>query len=93
MGQGQLSLAKFLLIVNRFDDEQLDIHDVPAFLQHVRRVDGRLQPREQRLQRLGVIPEVGAVLAPVARRFVGLPGIEQRFEVLVVRRADVGERR
>src|SRR5439155_1324428 len=42
LGQGQLSLAKFLLIVNRFDDEQLDIHDVPAFLQHVlRRVDWR----------------------------------------------------
>ena len=33
LGQGQLSLAKFLLIVNRFDDEQLDIHDIPAFLQ------------------------------------------------------------
>ena len=42
LGQGQLSLAKFLLIVNRFDDEQLDVHDVPAFLRHVlMRVDWR----------------------------------------------------
>src|SRR5439155_625084 len=42
LGQGQLSLAKFLLIVNRFDDESLDIHDVSVFLQHVlRRVDWR----------------------------------------------------
>jgi 4-hydroxy-3-polyprenylbenzoate decarboxylase len=42
LGQGQLSLAKFLLIVNRFDDEQLDIHDIPAFLQHLLvRVDWR----------------------------------------------------
>jgi 4-hydroxy-3-polyprenylbenzoate decarboxylase len=42
LGQGQLSLAKFLLIVNRFDDEQLDVHDVPAVLRHLlARVDWR----------------------------------------------------
>jgi 4-hydroxy-3-polyprenylbenzoate decarboxylase len=42
LGQGQLSLAKFLLIVNRFDDESLDIHDVAAFLLHLlKRVDWR----------------------------------------------------
>jgi 4-hydroxy-3-polyprenylbenzoate decarboxylase len=42
LGQGQLSLAKFLLIVNRYDDESLGIHDIPAFLQHLlRRVDWR----------------------------------------------------
>jgi 4-hydroxy-3-polyprenylbenzoate decarboxylase len=42
LGQGQLSLAKFLLIINRYDDESLDIHDIPAFLQHLlRRVDWR----------------------------------------------------
>jgi len=42
LGQGQLSLAKFLLIVNRFDDEQLDIHDIPSFFRHLlMRVDWR----------------------------------------------------
>ncbi len=42
LGQGQLSLAKYLFIVNRFDDESLDIEDSSAFLQHVlRRVDWR----------------------------------------------------
>jgi 4-hydroxy-3-polyprenylbenzoate decarboxylase len=42
LGQGQLSLAKFLLIVNRFDDEQLDVHDISAFLRHLLlRVDWR----------------------------------------------------
>jgi 4-hydroxy-3-polyprenylbenzoate decarboxylase len=42
LGQGQLSLAKFLLIVNRFDDESLDIHDIPAFFRHLlARVDWR----------------------------------------------------
>jgi 4-hydroxy-3-polyprenylbenzoate decarboxylase len=35
LGQGQLSLAKYLLIVNRFDDERLDIHDIAAFLRHM----------------------------------------------------------
>jgi len=42
LGQGQLSLAKFLLIANRFDDENLNLHDIAGFLQHVlRRVDWR----------------------------------------------------
>ncbi len=35
LGQGQLSLAKFLLIIARHDDPHLDVHDVPAFLRHV----------------------------------------------------------
>lgn len=40
LGQGQLSLAKYLFIASGNDDPQLDIHDVAAFFQHVlRRVD------------------------------------------------------
>jgi 4-hydroxy-3-polyprenylbenzoate decarboxylase len=42
LGQGQMSLAKYLLIVSRDDDPQLDIHDIPAFLRHLlARVDWR----------------------------------------------------
>jgi 4-hydroxy-3-polyprenylbenzoate decarboxylase len=42
LGQGQLSLAKFLWIANRYDDESLDIHDIPAFFRHLlQRVDWR----------------------------------------------------
>ena len=42
LGQGQMSLAKFLWIANRFDDEALDIHDIGAFFRHVLcRVDWR----------------------------------------------------
>lgn len=42
LGQGQLSLAKYLLIASRDDDPELDVHDVSAFLQHLlRRVDWR----------------------------------------------------
>jgi 4-hydroxy-3-polyprenylbenzoate decarboxylase len=42
LGQGQLSLAKFLLIVAREDDPKLDIHDIAAFFRHLlERVDWR----------------------------------------------------
>lgn len=42
LGQGQLSLAKFLWIVNRYDDEQLRVDDIPGFFRHVlARVDWR----------------------------------------------------
>jgi 4-hydroxy-3-polyprenylbenzoate decarboxylase len=42
LGQGQMSLAKYLWIANRGDDDQLDTHDEAAFLQHMlARVDWR----------------------------------------------------
>ena len=42
LGQGQLSLAKYLFIVAGEDNPQLDIHDIPAFFRHVlERVDWR----------------------------------------------------
>ncbi len=40
LGQGQLSLAKYLLIVAHEDDPALDIHDIEAFFRHLlERVD------------------------------------------------------
>ena len=40
LGQGQMSLAKYLLIVAREDEPDLDIHDIAAFLRHwLERVD------------------------------------------------------
>ena len=42
LGQGQLSLAKYLWIAAGEDDPELDVHDVPAFFRHVlERVDWR----------------------------------------------------
>jgi 4-hydroxy-3-polyprenylbenzoate decarboxylase len=35
LGQGQLSLAKFLLIANQADDPKLNLHDIPAFFRHI----------------------------------------------------------
>lgn len=40
LGQGQLSLTKYLWIAARGDDPQLDVQDIPAFFRHVlQRVD------------------------------------------------------
>jgi 4-hydroxy-3-polyprenylbenzoate decarboxylase len=40
LGQGQMSLAKYLLIVAGEDDPGIDIHDIPRFLRHwLERVD------------------------------------------------------
>ncbi len=42
LGQGQLSLAKYLLIAAKEDNPDLDIHDIAAFFRHVlERVDWR----------------------------------------------------
>ncbi|MFO7905149.1 MAG: UbiD family decarboxylase [Planctomycetota bacterium] len=42
LGQGQMSLAKYLLIVDHQDDPRLDVDDVAAFLRHLLcRVDWR----------------------------------------------------
>jgi len=42
LGQGQMSLAKYLVIANAFDDESLDLHDPARFFTHVlERVDWR----------------------------------------------------
>jgi 4-hydroxy-3-polyprenylbenzoate decarboxylase len=42
LGQGQLSLAKYLWIFAREDNHGLDVHDIPAFFRHMlERVDWR----------------------------------------------------
>lgn len=42
LGQGQLSLAKYLLIAAQEDNRELDIHDIGQFFQHIlTRVDWR----------------------------------------------------
>lgn len=35
LGQGQLSLAKYLMIAAREDNPTLSVHDIPSFFQHV----------------------------------------------------------
>ncbi|HEV7281440.1 MAG TPA: UbiD family decarboxylase [Pirellulaceae bacterium] len=35
LGHGQMSLAKYLFIVNAFDDPELDLHDIGRFFRHL----------------------------------------------------------
>ena len=35
LGQGQMSLAKYVMIVNSFDDPSLDVHRIDAFFKHL----------------------------------------------------------
>lgn len=35
LGKGQLSLAKYLFMINEADNPELDIHDIPAYFQHL----------------------------------------------------------
>jgi 4-hydroxy-3-polyprenylbenzoate decarboxylase len=35
LGQGQLSLAKYLLLIAKEDDPELDIHDIASFFRHL----------------------------------------------------------
>ncbi len=35
LGKGQLSLAKYLFMVNDADNPELDIHDIPAYFEHL----------------------------------------------------------
>lgn len=42
LGQGQMSLAKYLLIVAKEDCPELDLHDIPGFFRHLlERIDWR----------------------------------------------------
>ena len=43
LGQGQLSLAKYLFLAAKEDDPELDIHDIPNFFRHIlERIDWRM---------------------------------------------------
>jgi len=61
LGQGQLSLAKYLFIVAGEDAPQLDIHDIPAFFQHVlERVDWRRDAHFQTLTTIDTLDYSGS---------------------------------
>jgi 4-hydroxy-3-polyprenylbenzoate decarboxylase len=87
LGQGQLSLAKYLLIVAREDDHGLDVHDIPAFFRHLlERVDWRTDLHFQTCTTIDTLDYSGtglhegskvviAAAGPVRRRLpTALPG-------------------
>ena len=87
LGQGQLSLAKYLLIVNENDQPELDIHDIGAFLQSLlSRIDWRRDLHFQTCTTIDTLDYSGSALnagskvvmaasGPVRRRLpTELPG-------------------
>ncbi|MEX0642313.1 MAG: UbiD family decarboxylase [Pirellulales bacterium] len=85
LGQGQLSLAKFLLIANHADDPQLDLHDIAAFLQHIlRRADWTRDLHFQTQTTIDTLDYSGSALnagSKVVIAAVGPPRFELATEV------------
>ncbi len=83
LGQGQMSLAKFLLIVNQFDDPALRVHDIPGFFAHLlERVDWRRDVHFQTCTTIDTLDYSGTALnegskvvfAAAGERMRELPG-------------------
>jgi 4-hydroxy-3-polyprenylbenzoate decarboxylase len=79
LGQGQLSLAKYLLIVAREDDPQLDIHDIAAFLRHLlARVDWRTDLHFQTCTTIDTLDYSGSALNEGSKVVIAAAGPVRR---------------
>jgi 4-hydroxy-3-polyprenylbenzoate decarboxylase len=79
LGQGQLSLAKYLFIVAKEDDPKLDIHDIPAFFRHVlERVDWRTDLHFQTCTTIDTLDYSGAGLNEGSKVVVAAAGPKRR---------------
>jgi 4-hydroxy-3-polyprenylbenzoate decarboxylase len=79
LGQGQLSLAKYLLIVAREDDPQLDIHDIAAFLRHLlERVDWRTDLHFQTRTTIDTLDYSGTGLNEGSKLVIAVAGPSRR---------------
>jgi 4-hydroxy-3-polyprenylbenzoate decarboxylase len=85
LGQGQMSLAKYLLIVAGEDQSGLDIHDIPAFLRHLlQRADWRRDLHFQTCTTIDTLDYSGGVLnegSKVVMAAVGPPRRELATEL------------
>lgn len=79
LGQGQLSLAKYLLIVAENDAPQLDIHDIPAFFQHLlERIDWRRDLHFQTRTTIDTLDYSGAGLNRGSKLVMAAVGVKRR---------------
>lgn len=79
LGQGQLSLAKYLLIVNHADRPDLDVHDVGAFIQHVlERVDWRRDLHFQTRTTMDTLDYTGSALNAGSKVVIAAAGPKVR---------------
>lgn len=75
LGQGQLSLAKFLFIAAGEDDPSLDAHDVPAMFRHVlERADWRRDLHFQTCTTIDTLDYTGTGLNQGSKVFVTVAG-------------------
>jgi 4-hydroxy-3-polyprenylbenzoate decarboxylase len=79
LGQGQLSLAKYLIIAAHEDDPSLDINDIEAFLSHVlRRVDWRRDLHFQTQTTIDTLDYTGDGLNAGSKLVIAAAGSERR---------------
>ena len=79
LGQGQLSLAKYLFIVDRQDDPALDVHDPAAFLHHVlERVDWRRDIHFQTCTTIDTLDYSGSALNEGSKAVIAVVGARRR---------------
>jgi 4-hydroxy-3-polyprenylbenzoate decarboxylase len=79
LGQGQLSLAKYLLIVAREDDQHLDVHNIPAFLRHLlERIDWRTDLHFQTCTTIDTLDYSGTGLNEGSKAVLAAAGPKRR---------------
>ncbi|MCH2209995.1 MAG: UbiD family decarboxylase [Fuerstiella sp.] len=79
LGQGQLSLAKYLLIAAEGDDPQPDIHDIRSFLMHVlKRVDLTRDLHFQTRTTIDTLDYTGSGLNRGSKLVIAAAGPERR---------------
>jgi 4-hydroxy-3-polyprenylbenzoate decarboxylase len=79
LGQGQLSLAKYLLIVAREDNPELDIHDIAAFFRHLlERVDWSTDLHFQTCTTIDTLDYSGSGLNEGSKLVIAAVGPPQR---------------
>jgi 4-hydroxy-3-polyprenylbenzoate decarboxylase len=89
LGQGQLSLAKFLLIGAREDNPQLDVYDVGAFLRHMlERADWHRDLHFHTQTTIDTLDYSGAALNAGSKLVIAATG-PKRFELATALPADM----
>ncbi len=79
LGQGQLSLAKYLLIVAKEDNPELDINDIPAFLAHLlERVDWQTDLHFQTCTTMDTLDYSGSGLNAGSKLVIAAAGPKRR---------------
>jgi 4-hydroxy-3-polyprenylbenzoate decarboxylase len=79
LGQGQLSLAKYLLIIAKEDAPDLDIHDIPAFFRNLlERVDWRSDLHFQTCTTIDTLDYSGTALNAGSKVVIAAAGPRRR---------------